>query len=103
MLRKGDLISDKIVKLNYMSYLIYYKYKNLPQKCLKYQCVLSVKYQTNQTLPPPPSRKEGRICFIYGYISSDMVKEHYDNEKRNPLLFPINSKGSVICTIPQTG
>ena len=45
--------------------------------------------------------------FIYGYMASDMVKDHYDNEKGNPLpphrlLFPINSKGSFICTIPQT-
>ena len=37
-----------------------------------------------------------------------MVKAHSDSEKRNPLpphrlLFPINSKGSFICTIPQTG
>ena len=46
--------------------------------------------------------------FIYGYMVSDMVKEHSDSEKGNPLLphrllFPINSKGSFICTIPQTG
>ena len=36
-----------------------------------------------------------------------MVKDHSDSEKRNPLphrlLFPINSKGSFICTIPQIG
>ena len=62
-------------------------------------------------------RKEGRICFyltthsthcIYGYMASDMVKDHSYSEKGNPLpphrlLFPINSKGSFICTIPQTG
>ena len=41
---------------------------------------------------------------IYGY----MVKDHSDSERGNPLpphglLFPINSKGSFICTIPQTG
>ena len=46
--------------------------------------------------------------FIYGYMASDIVKDHSDSEKGNPLpphrlLFPINSKGSVICTIPQTG
>ena len=47
--------------------------------------------------------------FIYGYMASDiiMVKDHSDSEKGNPLpphrlLFPINSKGSFICTIPQT-
>ena len=37
-----------------------------------------------------------------------MVKEHSDSEKGNPLpphrlLLSINSKGSFICTIPQTG
>ena len=42
--------------------------------------------------------------FNYGYMASD----HSDSEKGNPLpphrlLFPINSKGSFICTIPQTG
>ena len=42
--------------------------------------------------------------FIYGY----MVKDHSDSERGNPLpphglLFPINNKGSFICTIPQTG
>ena len=36
-----------------------------------------------------------------------MVKDHSDSEKGNPLpphqlLFQINSKGSFICTIPQT-
>ena len=50
------------------------------------------------------------IHFIYGYMVSDiiMVKDHSDSEKGNPLpphrlLFPINSKGSFICTNPQTG
>ena len=38
-----------------------------------------------------------------------MVKDHSDSERENPLLllrgllFPISSKGSFICTIPQTG
>ena len=37
-----------------------------------------------------------------------MVKDHSDSEKGNllpphRLFFPINSKGSFICTIPQTG
>ena len=39
--------------------------------------------------------------FIYGYMASD----HSDSERGNPLpphriLFPINSKGYFICTIP---
>ena len=37
-----------------------------------------------------------------------MVKDHSDSEKGNPLpphrlLFPISTKGSFICIIPQTG
>ena len=61
-------------------------------------------------------RKEGNVLFndalntfylqLYGV--RHMVKDHSDNEKGNLLpphrsLFPINSKGSFICTIPQTG
>ena len=43
------------------------------------------------------------------YGMRHMVKDHSDSEKGNPLLpllgllLPINSKGSFICTIPQTG
>ena len=61
-------------------------------------------------------RKEGNILFndalntfylrLYGV--RHMVKDHSDSEKGNPLpphrlLLSINSKGSFICTIPQTG
>ena len=43
---------------------------------------------------------------LYGI--GHMVKDHSDSERRNPLpphglLFPISSKGSFICIIPQTG
>ena len=46
------------------------------------------------------------ILRLYGV--GQMVKDHSDSESGNPLppyglLFPINSKGSFICTIPQTG
>ena len=46
--------------------------------------------------------------FIYGYMVSDMVKDHSDSEKGNPLpphrlLFLINSKGSCIYTTPGCG
>ena len=43
--------------------------------------------------------------FIYGYMAFNIVKDHSDSEKGNPLLphFPISSKSSFICTIPQTG
>ena len=61
-------------------------------------------------------RKEGNVLFnnalntfylrLYGV--RHMVKDHSDSERGNPLpphrlLFPINSKGSFICTIRQTG
>ena len=43
---------------------------------------------------------------LYGV--THMVKDHSDSEKGNPLpphrlLLSINSNGSFICTIPQTG
>ena len=62
------------------------------------------------------SKKEGNVLFndalktfylrLYGI--GHMVKDHSDSERGNPLpshglLFPISSKGSFICTIPQTG
>ena len=42
------------------------------------------------------------------YDVRHMVKDHSDSERGNPLpphglIFPISSKGSFICTIPQTG
>ena len=61
-------------------------------------------------------RKEGNVLFndalntfylrLYGV--GHMVKDHSDSERETPLpphglLFPINSKGSFICTIPQKG
>ena len=61
------------------------------------------------------ARNEGNVLFndalnifylrLYGV--RHMVKDHSDSEKGNPLpphrlLFPFNSKGSFICTIPQT-
>ena len=47
--------------------------------------------------------------YLQLYGVGHMVKYHSDSERGNPLppphglLFPINSKGSFICTIPQTG
>ena len=61
-------------------------------------------------------RKEGNVLFnntlntfysrLYGI--RHMVKNHSDRERGNlllphGLLFPISSKSSFICTIPQTG
>ena len=46
--------------------------------------------------------------YLVLYGVRHMVKDHLDSEKGNPLpphglLFSIDSKGSFICTIPQTG
>ena len=55
------------------------------------------------------TQQERRKCFILRlYGVRHMVKDHSDSEKGNPLpphtlLYKINSKGSFICTIPQTG
>ena len=61
-------------------------------------------------------RKEGKVLFndtlntiyLWLYGVGHMVKDHSDSERGNlvlphGLLFPINSKGSFICTIPLTG
>ena len=61
-------------------------------------------------------RKEGKCLindaldtfYLRLYGVKHMVKDHSDSERGNlllphGLLFPINSKGSLICTIPQTG
>ena len=68
------------------------------------------------TLSELKERKEGNILFndalntfylrLYGI--GHMIKDHSDSERGNllpplGLLFPINNKGSFICTIPQTG
>ena len=65
-------------------------------------------------------RKEGRkegngffndtlnTFYLWLYGIRHMVEDHSGSERGNPLLphellFPISSKGSFICTIPQTG
>ena len=63
-----------------------------------------------------PIRKEGNVLFndtlntfyLWLYGIRHMVKDHSDSERGKLLtpqwlLFPISSKGSFICTIPQTG
>ena len=49
-----------------------------------------------------------KTFYLWLYGVRHMVKDHSDSEKGNPLpphgqLFLISSKGSFICTIPQTG
>ena len=72
--------------------------------------------ETTRDLQVPPREIERNVLFndalntfylrLYGV--RHMVKDHSDSERGNPLpphrlLFPISSKGSFICTIPQTG
>ena len=57
--------------------------------------------------------KEGNVLFndalntfyLRLYDVRHVVKDHSDSKRGNPhgLLFSISSKGSIICTIPQTG
>ena len=67
--------------------------------------------------PPYHGKKKGKKClindtrntfYLWLYGVEHMVKYHSDSERRNllppyGLLFPINSKDSFICIIPQTG
>ena len=72
--------------------------------------------ETKQFADYPSNRKEGNVIFndalnkfyLRLYDIRHMVKDHSDSEKGNllpphRLLLSINSKGSFICTIPQTG
>ena len=65
-------------------------------------------------LPFQRERKERNVLFndtlntfyLWLYDVGHMVKDHSDSERGNllrphMLLFPISSKGSFICTIPQ--
>ena len=86
------------------------------------KCCLAISLTTWETLFSCPhtfkasERKEGNVLFTDAlntfylrlYVVRHMVKDHSDSERGNPLpphglLFSINSKGSFICTIPQTG
>ena len=80
-----------------------------------YLRLYGVKHMVKDHSDRERGRKEGNVLFnntlntfylrLYGV--RHMVKDHTDSEIGNPLLphgllFPINSKGSIICTIPQT-
>ena len=80
-------------------------------------CTARSKWRPSSAATPPVEPdKEGNVLFNYAlntfylrlYGIRHMVKDHSDSEKGNllpphRLLFPINSKGSFICIIPQTG
>ena len=96
----------------------------MPRKvCLNLKCVYKrgIKYKQQQmsNVLMTVGRCEGRKEMFYLKMHSThfilrlygvghMVKDHSDSERGNllpphGLLFPINSKGSFICIIPQTG
>ena len=69
---------------------------------------------TYTTIPPEREREMFYLTTLSTHFNlrlygvRHMVKDHSDSEKGNPLpphrlLLSINSKGSFICTIPQTG
>ena len=74
------------------------------------------KYTSNYGSHYPKSERERNVLFndalntfyLWLYGVRHMVKDHSDSEKGNllpphRLLLSINSKGSFICIIPQTG
>ena len=73
---------------------------------VKFNLNIIVSHQYGKLLYTLEGRKDMFYLRLYGV--GHMVKDHSDSESGNPLhphglLFPINSKGSFICTIPQTG
>ena len=85
---------------------------NHPIPCVRSACIDHCLY------PPPHAMRERERNVLFNdalntfylrlYGVRHMVKDHSDSEKGNllpphRLLLSINSKGSFICTIPQTG
>ena len=94
--------------------------KDPPPLCEHCQCILTVCHILVECNHFARERKDifGRRDVVFNdalntfylrlYGVRHMVKDHSDSEKGNPLpphrlLLSINSKGSFICTIPQTG
>ena len=111
--------------MNYQGNVLYKCRMSMP---LHYIAESTSKYKTDitriiicfhsnwQNLKSEEGRKERNVLFndalntfyLRSYGVRHMVKDHSDSERGNllpphRLLFPINSKGSFICTIPQTG
>ena len=91
-------------------------YLNRTSSCVNKSSLICLRYLHTLVIPLLTGRKEGNVLFndalntfylrLYGV--KHMIKDHSDSEKENPLLrhkllFPINSKGSFICTILKTG
>ena len=86
---------------------IYVLYLCMPTKCIflgQIKHYIYLRYDNGNVL----FNDALNTFYLRLYGVRHMVKDHSDSEKGNPLpphrlLFPINSKGSFICTIPQTG
>ena len=92
--------------------------ENKPNSSIySHHCILNIKGVLQTTLDWITDKKRERnvlfndalnTFYLRLYGVRHMVKDHSDSEKGNPLpphrlLLSINSKGSFICTIPQTG
>ena len=73
------------------------------RRCWRFKSDFHSDYKVRCSIKEGNGRKEmfylmtHSTHFIYGYMASDMVKDHSDSEKGNPLpphrlLFPINSR-----------
>ena len=63
---------------------------------------------TSELRPAPLFNDALNTFYLWLYGVIHVVKDHSDSEREkcavpHGLLFPISSKGSFICTIPQTG
>ena len=73
------------------------------------QCSLSLQIEKRVAHEvAAPNNDAPNTFYLRLYGVGHMVKDHSDSVRGNPLpphglFFPINSKGSFICTIPQTG
>ena len=88
----------------------------MPLNCNYFIATDNERRQRLLTLNILHGRKEGNVLFndaldtfyLQSYGVRHMVKDHSDSEIGNPLpphglFIPVSSKGSCICTIPQTG
>ena len=106
------MICDRLIGVSQ-----FVNYKCLP--ALQVFAIFSNKEEWQQVIhqmTQGEGRKEGNVLFndaintfyLWSYGIRHMVKDHSESKSGNPLpphrlFFPINSKGSFICTIPQTG
>ena len=118
LLQEKDLIHKlfKVLVPRYQNYSTSFTQMwNLPIKYPGFghqSAVLELKGTSVQCIPQDlKAGKEGDILinnaldtfYLRLYGVGNMVKDHSDDERRNLLLFPISSKCSFKCNIPQTG